>query len=399
MKNKLMIMMIMPFVLLVVFSIAGCSNTVSKSSVDKAFEQTIDKKLYNITHPQDSQVLSSSNPYDYIKSADSYKDYKYIVSQGDKSLNYMLKKFAGSDKNGLEEYIMAMACSDILKENKNWASGREWYNNYINANRNKAENKLTIEQIKQSYAKTDEKVLSTHEYKNYVLVESQAPTIANHFTLFDLKTGDRDVLPGGINFLDSAKIIDENNIILYSKGTNSESDRQVFPFEIDCTRGTENSVSDGDFVPSYKDIKFPIDKHIYLKGKSKELINDIRVTLNGIQICFGPQDINDVNFYADYTDTPSFDISYDKKAGEFSFKFQDTKIKKALSSMSFKSNSNTFIKSLNLKEIGSSAEITIKLSDAAKYFTGRKAYIEDFMAGKGNDSPYLDIQFMTNADN
>lgn len=120
---------------LTLFSFTGCSNTTNKSSSDKAFEQTIDEKLYNISHPKDSQVSSSSNPYDYIKSADSYKDYKYIVSQGDKSLNYMVKKFASSDKNGLEEYIMAMACSDILKENKNWASGREWYNNYINANK------------------------------------------------------------------------------------------------------------------------------------------------------------------------------------------------------------------------------------------------------------------------
>ncbi len=64
------------------------------------------------------------------------KDYKYIVSQGQKSLDYMLKKFVSSDKNGLEEYIMAIACSEILKENpasKNWASGREWYDNYTKA--------------------------------------------------------------------------------------------------------------------------------------------------------------------------------------------------------------------------------------------------------------------------
>jgi hypothetical protein len=29
----------------------------------------------------------------------------------------MLQKFAHSDKNSLEEYIMAIACSEILKEN------------------------------------------------------------------------------------------------------------------------------------------------------------------------------------------------------------------------------------------------------------------------------------------
>ena len=50
----------------------------------------------------------------------------------------MINKFANSNKNGLEEYIMAIACSEILKENstsKNWDSGREWYNNYTKANK------------------------------------------------------------------------------------------------------------------------------------------------------------------------------------------------------------------------------------------------------------------------
>lgn len=119
--------------ILLAFSLTGCSNTTKKTSTDETFQQTIDEKLYNITHPKDSQILLSSNPYDYIKSGDGNKDYKYIVSQGRKSLDYMLEKFSSSDKNGLEEYIMAIACSKILKENpssKNWASGREWYDNY-----------------------------------------------------------------------------------------------------------------------------------------------------------------------------------------------------------------------------------------------------------------------------
>jgi hypothetical protein len=121
-------------VTLVAFSLFGCGNPTKKVSVDNAFEKTIDEKLANITHPKDSKVSLSSNPYDYIKGIDSNKDYKYIVSQGEKSLNYMLKKFVSSNNNGLDEYIMAIACSEILKENpasKNWSSGREWYNNYM----------------------------------------------------------------------------------------------------------------------------------------------------------------------------------------------------------------------------------------------------------------------------
>lgn len=102
-------------------------------SADKTFEKTIEQKLNNIIYPKDPMILKSSIPSDYVKGVDSKEDYKYIVSQGKKSLNYILNKFASSNENGLEEYIMAMACSEILKENpfsKNWASGREWYDNY-----------------------------------------------------------------------------------------------------------------------------------------------------------------------------------------------------------------------------------------------------------------------------
>jgi len=117
------------FVLLFVFSLFGYN-----AFADKAFEKAIDAKLNSIVYTKDPKVISSSNPYDYIKGPDSSKDYNYIVSQGEKSLNYLLKKFATSNSNGLKEYIMAIACSEILKENpdsKNWGSGKEWYINYL----------------------------------------------------------------------------------------------------------------------------------------------------------------------------------------------------------------------------------------------------------------------------
>jgi hypothetical protein len=136
MRKKSISVMIICLVVLFAFSLIGFSNTAKKVSTDKAFEQTIEEKLNNNTNPKDSRVLLSSNPYDYIKGVDSNEDYKYIVSQGKRSLNFMLNKFSNSNKNGLEEYIMAIACSEILKENstpKNWASGREWYDNYTKA--------------------------------------------------------------------------------------------------------------------------------------------------------------------------------------------------------------------------------------------------------------------------
>ena len=138
MRKRLTNMMTICLFVLLVFSLVGCNNTAKKVSADKIFEQAMEEQLNNIIHPKDKKVSLSSNPYDYIKGEDSSKDYKYIVSQGEKSLNYMLNKFSNSNENGLEEYIMAMACSEILKEStdsKNWSSGKEWYDNHIKENK------------------------------------------------------------------------------------------------------------------------------------------------------------------------------------------------------------------------------------------------------------------------
>ena len=138
MRKRLINVIFVCFVVLFAFSLIGCSNTAQKTPPHDTFGHTIDMKLNNIIHPKDSDILLSSNPYDYIKGASSQEDYEYIVSQKEKSLDYMLNKFANSEMDGLEEYIMAIACSEILKINpdsKNWASGREWYDNYIKENK------------------------------------------------------------------------------------------------------------------------------------------------------------------------------------------------------------------------------------------------------------------------
>jgi hypothetical protein len=131
MRKRIIIVIVACLTGLIVLGLAGCKKTDKLVLTDKDFEQTIEEKLNNIVYPKDRSVLTSSNPYDYINS--SYEDYKHIVSQGKRSLNYMLSMFAKSNENGLKEYVMAAACSEILEEkpgSKNWASGREWFYTY-----------------------------------------------------------------------------------------------------------------------------------------------------------------------------------------------------------------------------------------------------------------------------
>ncbi|MHB8076321.1 hypothetical protein [Desulfosporosinus fructosivorans] len=91
----------------------------------------IESKLDAICNNSNPKVQLSSNPYESTKDSQDLKD---IVNFGDDALRYMLTKFENGEENGLKEYVMAIACSEILKENpetKKWASGREWYDRFL----------------------------------------------------------------------------------------------------------------------------------------------------------------------------------------------------------------------------------------------------------------------------
>jgi uncharacterized protein with ATP-grasp and redox domains len=73
----------------------------------------------------------SSNPNDYIRN--NQTSYDAIISKGQPAFEYLTNVLKKSDQNGLNEWIMAKACSDILKDKdpvKEWATGKEWLQKY-----------------------------------------------------------------------------------------------------------------------------------------------------------------------------------------------------------------------------------------------------------------------------
>ncbi len=100
-------------------------------AVSPDIEAIIEGSLIKIVSNPNTQL--SSNPYVYIEG--SKTAYNEIIRLGQPALEYMLKKFHDSSKNGLEQWIMAKACCDILQDNntvKSWGSGREWYEKFSN---------------------------------------------------------------------------------------------------------------------------------------------------------------------------------------------------------------------------------------------------------------------------
>lgn len=95
--------------------------------------QQVERDLEKIVASSDVSKLSS-NPNDYIKTHKN--EFSNIVEQKQIALKHFLNKFAKSNEDGLEEYIMAAACSEILGgENpvNDWSTGKEWYEQYIEA--------------------------------------------------------------------------------------------------------------------------------------------------------------------------------------------------------------------------------------------------------------------------
>jgi len=113
------------FIWLVIF-LTACSS-VNEKETDTI--QQLERDLNSIVNSNTVKV--SSNPNDYITA--HLEEFNNIVSSQKIGLNHFLDKFEENDENGLNEYIMAAACVEILGDKnpvKDWSTGREWYEKY-----------------------------------------------------------------------------------------------------------------------------------------------------------------------------------------------------------------------------------------------------------------------------
>ncbi|MBU5315221.1 hypothetical protein KQI30_02880 [Clostridium bornimense] len=124
-KKKFNEMSIFCLMFILLLTLVGCKKSnETKNSI-------VEKNLSKIISTSNINVQLASNPYEYI--SNNKKEYADIVSS-EGALEYMLNEFNKSNEDGLKEYIMAVACCDILGEDGNnvqWNSGREWYKNYL----------------------------------------------------------------------------------------------------------------------------------------------------------------------------------------------------------------------------------------------------------------------------
>ncbi|NGX96102.1 MAG: hypothetical protein G4V63_13030 [Candidatus Afipia apatlaquensis] len=243
---------------------------------------------------------------------------------------------------------------------------------------------LTVEKIKEKYTSGGlGKIANMYDYRNFILVEYLNPSNIQCFDLYNLETGDRDVMELGCN----AKVFDFSSgdrIVFESDGTNQMDGQKLFPYYITYTRAKEVTGSENDFSCGMADLYKLIDEEVEFGVKENEMISDLKVTLTGLELEFAPQKGKEGEFYSGSTAIPVMKTSYDQNKNQFVIEVFSTSISPELLRKAFKEQ-NRYIKSVQFKEKGSNSSVIINLKDSAKYYTAESCNDEEF--------PYVNLIF------
>ncbi|MBM6386697.1 MULTISPECIES: hypothetical protein [Paenibacillus] len=109
----------------IVFVVGACSVQTEEQSISGMIEHSLQEMV------NESVIMSSSNPNDYI--AGNREAYGLILNTGEEGLDVLLQKLESSSDNGLREWIMAQASTEMLGEQNSvneWNSGKDWLRQY-----------------------------------------------------------------------------------------------------------------------------------------------------------------------------------------------------------------------------------------------------------------------------
>lgn len=218
---------------------------------------------------------------------------------------------------------------------------------------------LTIEKIKENYKNQEIKQIKQFG-KTFALAEVKDDQNKNFFELYNLETGERNMLPTLPYKVSLSEIIDENNIKFICDGENYESNTKTFPFVLNCVRNSANNKGHSDFYALIKPSYLQMDKKISLGRNVSSIISDIKPSLNGVEILFAPAKDNDVEFFSDQTNIPLTTTEYinDKKQLLLKFSNTSTSLNKLI-----KDSSSIYYKSIEVESKDNITTITINLKD------------------------------------
>lgn len=252
-------------------------------------------------------------------------------------------------------------------------------------------NILTIDKIKENY-KT-EKIKDIKQFIGnsgiqYALVSYEDKYKMNAFDIYNLKTGDRDILPINPYKVTLENINNENEIVFFANGEDYNTSHSTFPFKITCYRNAENVKSNMDFYCYYnKNLYLQIDKKVTLGSNKYSLLSDITLTFNGLDVLFGPLPGNEVNFFADQAYIPETKTQYIKEKNQFIITFSHTAFnKELLKNKVLKYDSNLYYKSIEMIQDDTNAALVINLTDTKTTYNIEVIHLK-------NELPFARVNF------
>ena len=252
------------------------------------------------------------------------------------------------------------------------------------------EDKLTMEDIKATYTGGHEgKLVNTTLYfGHYVLAEyTIEDKKGDSFHLFDwynLETGDKDVLPVAGYEAKLMKVITKDNLLFTRDRVDTFNGEKSFPLVIQCLRYSEIIGNENDFHEIEKDYYYlPINQGIGMGRKTGVLMN-MQVSDEGAEVKFGPKKGEELGYYAGYETIPPTKISYNKAGNQLIIEFEGSVIGSDIKK-SVITDSNKYVKSVNIEQSGPKMILTIDLKDAAQYYTAHVTR---------NNFPTIDFKFL-----
>ncbi len=145
------------------------------------------------------------------------------------------------------------------------------------------EKKLTIDEIKKGYEGRPIKNITQFK-DNYVLVEWQKPTLANRFDLYNLETGEKDILPTAPYYVSLPEIVNEYRFVFLADGRNHISSHRDFPFLIECRMDRIEPIYGTRFSYKYKPMYFSLAHEVEFGFLKNQIISEIAIRPNNIKI-------------------------------------------------------------------------------------------------------------------
>lgn len=226
---------------------------------------------------------------------------------------------------------------------------------------------LTLEKIMEKYKNENlGEIIQTYDYKNYILVKYVDERSRQCFDLYNLETGDRDILSEGIE-AEIFRFASGDQIELKSNGFNQFSGQKDFPYYIVFTRVKEVPGSEYDFHSGKRTLYKRISEEEEFGVKRDGMLQDLRVTLTGFEIEFAPQSGKEAEFYAGNVTIQAMKTSYDSTKNQLLIEIINTTVSPELKKRI--EEQNRYIRSIGVKEIGSDSLITVNLKDTCKFYT------------------------------